>query len=131
LGGIPKQEARDGDDRHRRSVAVEQPDGLEPVHAGHEDVDDDDVELAGLHRRDSAASIGGENDVETLMVQHHLDCGTHGLIVVDYENPGHWGGLATLALCRSVGHAIPTNAYVQLSVTNERIRRKLGVGYLP
>jgi len=73
--------------RDRWRVPVEHPDRFEPVHAGHENVDDDHVELLVLDGRDGAAPVLGGRDVVPSTLQHRLDDVAYALVVIDNENP--------------------------------------------
>ena len=54
--------ARHHDDRHVRRVLAQNADGLEPVHARHDDVDDHDVEREGLDRAHRRVPAFGDHD---------------------------------------------------------------------
>jgi hypothetical protein len=77
------------DDRQTRRALAERLDRLEPIHVGHEDVDDGDVERVGLDRLGAVVAALGENDRMSLALEdalhHHAN---HG-VVVDDENPRH------------------------------------------
>src|SRR4051794_145002 len=57
LSRIAELEAGHGYHRHIRGALVEMSDALEPVHAGHEDVDEDEIEPRTLQGGDAAAAV--------------------------------------------------------------------------
>src|SRR5262249_8146091 len=64
LRRIAELESGHGYHRNIRGALLEVPDALEPVHAGHEDVDDDEIEPRILQGGDAAAAIFGDDDFE-------------------------------------------------------------------
>ncbi len=53
------------DDRNGRSQHADVTHRLQPVHAGHEDIEKQQVEPAGLEQRKPLAAIAGDGDVMT------------------------------------------------------------------
>jgi hypothetical protein len=62
---------------------------LQPVHAGHEDVEKQEVELAGLEQCKSLVAVAGDGDVMTGPLQKQPDGDLHGRVVIHDQDVGH------------------------------------------
>src|SRR5580704_10654890 len=62
---------------------------FESVHAGHEDVDHQEVDTSRCEHRNAGAAIGGDRYLMSVPLEHKPDRRPHRLIAVDHENACH------------------------------------------
>src|SRR6056297_316642 len=62
------------------------PCGLEPVHSGHRDIHDYQIEATGLGGRDPGGTVLGLSDAMAILFQHRSKNETTGGIVLDQKN---------------------------------------------
>ena len=74
--------AGDHDDRNSRFPLMHQPHRLEPIHARHEDVEKQQVEIAGLEQGDALLSVAGGDHAMAGPLQQKADGGLHRCIVI-------------------------------------------------
>ena len=59
---------------------------LQPIHSGHEDIEDQEVEISGFKYRKPFAPVAGDHDAVTGPLQHDPDRRLHrGVVVHDQE----------------------------------------------
>ena len=82
----------DDHDLHCGVPLPDQPHGLEPVHARHEDIEEQQVEILALELIQSAAAVIGGKDLMPGALQQQADDGLHRGIVVDDQDfrQGWW-----------------------------------------
>ena len=89
-GACPESEddrpAGDHDDRNRRPLLMNHPHGLEPVHSRHEDVEKQQIEIAGLEYREPLAAIAGGDDAVAGAFQQQPDGRLHRIVIVDDQD---------------------------------------------
>jgi hypothetical protein len=65
---------------------MNQPHGFQPVHARHEDIEEQEVELPGLEQRQPLAAIAGNVNAVTCPFQQNPDGRLHGDIIIDDQD---------------------------------------------
>jgi hypothetical protein len=63
--------------------------GLQPIHARHEDIQAQEIEIAGFELGKSLAAIAGDVDTMASPFQQEPNCQLNGWIVIHYQNLGH------------------------------------------
>jgi hypothetical protein len=81
--------ARYDDDRHFRPGLMNQPHGFETVHPGHEDIDDEQVELLGIKQSQAGTTVVNGLDGMRRALEQDLDGAQDRPIVVNDENARH------------------------------------------
>ncbi len=65
---------------------TDHPHGLEPVHARHEDVEEQEIEIAGLAQREPLASVAGGDHAMAGAFQQQAHGSLNGSIVIHDQN---------------------------------------------
>ncbi len=73
---------------------------LEPVDAGHEHVQDDEVGANLRGAREALAAVGGERHLESAELERPLERGAHRRLVVDHQQ------LPPVEISRSCNHGL-------------------------
>ena len=68
---------------------MDQPHGFQPVHSRHEDVEKQQVEIAGFEDRKPVAAVAGDDDAVAGPFQQHLDGCLDRDVVVDDQDLCH------------------------------------------
>jgi hypothetical protein len=63
--------------------------GLQPIHARHEDIQAQEIEIAGFELGKSLAAIAGDVNTMASPFQQQPNCQLNGCIIVHYQNLGH------------------------------------------
>ena len=63
--------------------------GLQTIHARHEDIQAQQIELASLELGDPLAAVAGDVNAVARPFQHKPNCQLNGRIIVHYHNSGH------------------------------------------
>src|SRR6266568_3360092 len=63
--------------------------GLQPIHARHEDIQAQEIEIAGFELCKSFAAIAGDVNTMASPFQQEPNCQLNGRIIVHYQNLGH------------------------------------------
>src|SRR5437016_397007 len=63
--------------------------GLQPIHARHEDIQAQEIEIAGFELGKPFAAVAGDVDTVASPFQQEPICQLDGWIIVHYQNLGH------------------------------------------
>jgi hypothetical protein len=63
--------------------------GLQPIHARHEDIQAQEIEIAGFELGKSLAAVGGDVNTMASPFQQEPNCQLNGWVIVHYQNLGH------------------------------------------
>src|SRR5262245_36283280 len=111
-----------GDDRYVGGVFAENLDGLQPVHAWHEDIDDEHVERERLDGAHGGVPTLGDHHRVSGAFQDHPDGDTNRNFVVDHEDACHeeslplirttiyesrWPSVVEKIFCHSADRCVP------------------------
>jgi hypothetical protein len=65
---------------------MDQPHGFQPVHSGHEDIEEQEIEIPGFEQRKAPAAVAGGVNAVTCPFQQNPDGRLHGNIIVDDQD---------------------------------------------
>lgn len=63
--------------------------GLKPIHAGHEDIQTQQIEVAVFELGQSLEAIAGDVNTMASAFQQKPNCQLNGWIIINYQNLGH------------------------------------------
>jgi hypothetical protein len=63
--------------------------GLQPIHARHEDIKAQQIEVAVFELGQSLAAVAGDVDTMAGALQQKPNCQLNGWIIINYQNFGH------------------------------------------
>jgi len=81
--GIAEHKSGNRHDRDAGRTSIKGLNGLEAIHAGHDNVDDGGIDGRLRGRFDGAAPVLNDDDLETLVLKQHLDRSADGLVIVN------------------------------------------------
>jgi hypothetical protein len=76
-------------DRHPRPGSLRVTDNFQPIHIGHEKIDDQQIELSDLKKLKTFSAILSENDLMTVALEHDVHGRPNRRIIVDNQNICH------------------------------------------
>jgi hypothetical protein len=89
--------AGDDDDGNRRLPRPDVAHGLQPVHSGHEDIEEQQIELTGFEQRERLVAVAGRRHLMPGPFQHQPDRDLHGRVVIHDQDVRHfripWAGM--------------------------------------
>lgn len=81
--------SRNDDDRHFWAGFLHVPDNFQPIHVGHEKIDDQQIELPGLKILKTFLAVLGENDLMAITLEHDVHGRPDRRIIIDNQNICH------------------------------------------
>jgi hypothetical protein len=91
-GRLDRAVAGDHDDRGARVELAQAPEGVEAVHPGHLDVEEDEVRAEAVVLRDAFGGARGGADLVAFVLEELAECGADAGFVVDDEDASGGGG---------------------------------------
>lgn len=87
--GIAEHESGNRHDRDAGRTSIKGLNGLEAIHAGHDNIDDGGIDGRLCGGFDGTAPVLNDDDLETRVLEQHLDRGTDSLVIVDDQDAWH------------------------------------------